>query len=910
MCKGIYMRNKYNIFLLVFAFVFSCVFAEPASAEGSGVSCDDPIEMGRNYEGHISGPDTVWYVANTFDLPLTVTYYPGDGKAAPDLYLDFSCEPGVYEDSIICSLFCAENAIVKLPHHMTPVWKLDENNNPYYEVAMGEWYRNALLEHGISYNVEVYVKAVYYGEGDIVLTPDADFSKCLETEDWLLFDRELPVEADDDETFFIAPYANWADDSVRYIWRGAEPATVVFGTTCKFDPMDELDEHRIDVMNMKAGKDTVKHTNEDIAYYMTYMTNPDNTAKGGIFYVKVRSEGAGVLKVERIPPTPPGGDAILLKYGEKADVYSNDTSRLYAIPSSWVKNMRFTTSTDHVFRMYVGTTPDFYTTEAFATYQFDKTSNGHELRMLAAEMSSLQAHRLGSENYLYIRFLCTDNTTVKPLLWTPSDCEAKAKRIKMGQSFAVAYGSTAIYSLYHEEIKGGDLTVAWGDRRTKCAFYIADTCLISAASSRVFYTDEVPTNSSVMCSRDTIASWSQYVDPEGYIYVLFAPKGNTTANITISTNASGEEDPLCNTYDSILTVTAWDAYDWRGEHYTQSGTWEKQGTVDVETGCVDTVFTLHLTIHTTSYDELPLSGCDKVEYNNKSYTDNRQYMDTVYDAVGNRTIMTLNVTIHQSTTSDTIAVACDSLLWHEEWRKASGDYEYVTKNADGCDSIITLHLTIHHATKGDTAVTACKTFVWHGTTYTQSAEPTITLTNSHGCDSIVTLHLTIEQNCGSYDTAYFCRGFNTEHEELMAGGVIRRYRPYVFESPAEWDYMEGVIVEREHDRALVDLRRAEKNLYAHYVGQLTPISSIRWSVQYDGKGQYEPLTVTNNPQWIATGHVAVQISFLCGELYNTEFPTDIDQVSQEMVSVKRIENGRVVIIRGGAKYDMFGTKIQ
>ena len=254
--------------------------------------------------------------------------------------------------------------------------------------------------------------------------------------------------------------------------------------------------------------------------------------------------------------------------------------------------------------------------------------------------------------------------------------------------------------------------------------------------------------------------------------------------------------------------------------------------------------------------------------------------------------------------------ACDSLLWHEEWRKASGDYEYVTKNADGCDSIITLHLTIHHATKGDTAVTACKTFVWHGTTYIESAEPTITLTNSHGCDSIVTLHLTIEQNCGSYDTAYFCRGFNTEHEELMAGGVIRRYRPYVFESPAEWDYMEGVIVEREHDRALVDLRRAEKNLYAHYVGQLTPISSIRWSVQYDGKGQYEPLTVTNDPQWIATGHVAVQISFLCGELYNTEFPTDIDQVSQEMVSIKRIENGRVVIIRGGAKYDMFGTKIQ
>ena len=267
-----------------------------------------------------------------------------------------------------------------------------------------------------------------------------------------------------------------------------------------------------------------------------------------------------------------------------------------------------------------------------------------------------------------------------------------------------------------------------------------------------------------------------------------------------------------------------------------------------------------------------------------------------------------------TTFGDTTAVAYDSFTWYEETLATSGDYTHVLTNAAGCDSILTLHLTIEQATCtttfGDTTAVVCESFRWYSQTLATSGDYTHVLMNAAGCDSIVTLHLTIEHNCGSYDTAYFCRGFNTEHEELMAGGVIRRYRPYVFESPAEWDYMEGVIVEREHDRALVDLRRAEKNLYAHYVGQLTPISSIRWSVQYDGKGQYEPLTVTNDPQWIATGHVAVQISFLCGELYNTEFPTDIDQVSQETVSIKRIENGRVVIIRGGAKYDMFGTKIQ
>lgn len=264
------------------------------------------------------------------------------------------------------------------------------------------------------------------------------------------------------------------------------------------------------------------------------------------------------------------------------------------------------------------------------------------------------------------------------------------------------------------------------------------------------------------------------------------------------------------------------------------------------------------------------------------------------------------------TYGDTTAVACDSLLWKDEWRYASGDYEYLTTNAAGCDSIVTLRLTIHHATTGDTTATACEMFVWHGTTYTESAETTYTLTNAVGCDSIVTLHLTIEHNCIIYDTTavYFCRGFNSEHYEPMPGGVIHHYLPYAFESPAEWDFMESVILENRQDSTLLDLRRAETNLYEHYVGDLTPVTSIRWSVLYDGKGKYVPLTVTEEPQWVATGYVAIQVNFLCGELYNTEFPTDIDHVSMESVSIKRIENGRVVILRGGEKYDIFGTKIQ
>ena len=247
------------------------------------------------------------------------------------------------------------------------------------------------------------------------------------------------------------------------------------------------------------------------------------------------------------------------------------------------------------------------------------------------------------------------------------------------------------------------------------------------------------------------------------------------------------------------------------------------------------------------------------------------------------------------------------MAWQWSIEKGEGDKIVEIKAHESASILALPHMCT--PTYGDTTATACESFAWHGTTYTESAAPTYTLTNAAGCDSIVTLRLTIEHNCGSYDTAYFCRGFNTEHDEPVAGGIIMRYLPYVFESPAEWDFMEGVIVEREHDRTLMDLHRAEENLYAHYQKELTPISTIRWSVMYDGKGKYVPLTVTSEPQWIAAGHVAVQIGFLCGQMYNTEFPTDIDELSTETVSTKRIENGRVVIIRGGAKYDVLGTRI-
>ena len=77
----------------------------------TGTSCYDAIPLGKDYTETINGPKTVWYVAKTFDLPVKVCFTPINiDLPSPDVEMDFTCIPGVYEDSILCSLFCKNNS--------------------------------------------------------------------------------------------------------------------------------------------------------------------------------------------------------------------------------------------------------------------------------------------------------------------------------------------------------------------------------------------------------------------------------------------------------------------------------------------------------------------------------------------------------------------------------------------------------------------------------------------------------------------------------------------------------------------------------------------------------------------------------------------------------------------------------
>ena len=410
-----------------------------------------------------------------------------------------------------------------------------------------------------------------------------------------------------------------------------------------------------------------------------------------------------------------------------------------------------------------------------------------------------------------------------------------------------------------------------------------------------------------------ITRCDSYTSPQGHIYTLSGDYFETLTNaigcdsvitlhITIS-HASSQEI-TASVFDSFTSPS--------GQTYTESGDYTE--TLSNAVGC-DSVVTYHLTIHSTTYDTIRAAACEQYEYNNRTYTASGNYNDTTFLANGDRQVTTLMLTIHHASSSEQYIAGCDSYTSPSgQIYTQSGDYTETLTNAAGCDSTVTLHLTIAHASFGALSANACVSFrAPSGTIYTESGIYADTTTNVAGCDSIITLTLTIEPDCFEYDTVYFCRGLNTQHEELVSEGLVRRYEPYTFESPAAWDYAEGLIVLSESDRTLVDMHHAEANLHEHYVGGLEPIIEINWGLRATGSADYQTLTAGTEPQWIESGMLTMQVIFLCGHTYRSDFRMGTDGVEQTETSatpVKMIKDGRVIIIRGNAVYTPLGQKIQ
>ena len=547
----------------VLLLIGTCV---PAYAADPGSSCANAIPMGTSYSERVENGQSVWYSAWTFDLPLSVYFAPDNGESdpAPDVEMDFTCRPGYYADSILCSLFCKTSSSggVKFDMPHTPKLETDhlEDGTFVYYLSLGKTYRDLLLQMGISYNLEVYVHVTYKCSGKISLSQDNLFANCMDNATFMHLGDTVHVAAADAQRHVVVPYVQWQNDTIRYKWTGTTPCIVAVANKCKFDPSVAPDDDILDYQTIMPG-DSMTVSAALLSEYVNNQKDYPNDA--GMYFVKFYSAEPGVMQIVKAPQTPPRKKATILRFDRTYALNANDTAA-FAIPDSWnddTLNTKFATPTEHLFSMTIATHPDFTAEHTLKTYQFEKAETGHWQGIFAPEMVGFW--KKTTEPYLYARFDCSEATTVTPSKWIASGCIENTKNFiqSLDTIFKVNRASTGgFYKFNYSQWLGGDLTLTMNPA-VKCDIYVATDCNITQsktveeAPNLLYYHQLTSSKNSVTITEEEIAAWGERVTSDGYIYMRYHYTNSGTFKMTIHSDAPVETDP---TYPTTTIAVACD----------------------------------------------------------------------------------------------------------------------------------------------------------------------------------------------------------------------------------------------------------------------------------------------------------------------------------------------------------------
>jgi hypothetical protein len=142
-----------QIFLLV-----SLAISLVAFAQNDGASCENAIYVDSTFSQVVEPGRTYWYVANTEDLPVMVYFFPDEiSEKEPEVYVDFTCTPGVYDDPNIIKMV-EDVAGMDMHFPAAADFKVvDVDGKMAYCMSYSRELLDILAGYGINYSVPVYV---------------------------------------------------------------------------------------------------------------------------------------------------------------------------------------------------------------------------------------------------------------------------------------------------------------------------------------------------------------------------------------------------------------------------------------------------------------------------------------------------------------------------------------------------------------------------------------------------------------------------------------------------------------------------------------------------------------------------------------------------------------------------------
>lgn len=251
-----------------------------------GESCENAIPVDVEYSGSFPAGE-YWFTATTASLPLTIYYYPEDTTVgAPEVWIDLTCTPGVYEDTLVAKMLqTADQYHLSFPMREVPDKQYDENNQLYYSIVYDRNYRDMLYNQGVTYSIPAYVRLVNPTQASIDIVSTSVNARCREYVNTLGLNTSLRVVPADSVYVHLWPLGEWINKTYRITWAGEGAMEFVDGKDCMLSHYSRV------YQNYSLADDTLVVRSRLTSDWIKDIYQTD-------LYVRLFAENEGVLKIE------------------------------------------------------------------------------------------------------------------------------------------------------------------------------------------------------------------------------------------------------------------------------------------------------------------------------------------------------------------------------------------------------------------------------------------------------------------------------------------------------------------------------------------------------------------------------------------------------------------------------------
>lgn len=255
-----------------------------AMAQNDGSACEKAIYVDSTLVQEIDANTLYWFTANTNDLPLSVYFFP-DTPIDTDLeiYVDFTCQPGVYEDEKIREIVDLAASIgMYFPLGATCDTMTIDGSIAYY-MSYERELLEVLYQLGIDYDISVYVSFRSPVSGTIQMNNVKTMTLCSDIHQKVEMHDTLYLQADKVGLFYF-PVREWEGNNLSFTWTGETPLRAYGEMDCEFDTLTsqfyfdfaETNNNGLAVQNMlEADVDFAIRQTEDGNLYMMFVTSED-----------------------------------------------------------------------------------------------------------------------------------------------------------------------------------------------------------------------------------------------------------------------------------------------------------------------------------------------------------------------------------------------------------------------------------------------------------------------------------------------------------------------------------------------------------------------------------------------------------------------------------------------------------